>query len=82
LLLIFYFVLDLYVDHTRTVCQQKKMEKQVYSNAGNGDFRLFDDLRCVIQQANNCLLLRQFEDCLDICEKNITIARNYTENER
>jgi len=45
-------------------------------------FQLSDDVHCVIQQANNCLLLRQFEDCLDICQKNITIARNYTENER
>jgi len=44
--------------------------------------QLFDDLHCVIQQANNCLLLRQFEDCLAICQKNITIAKNYTENER
>lgn len=52
------------------------------SNSDVVDFRLLDDLHCVIQQANNCLLLRHFEDCLDICQKNITIARNFTENER
>jgi len=51
-------------------------------NCDSVDFRLFDDLHCIIQQANNCLLLRQFEDSLDICQKNIAIARNYTENDR
>jgi len=52
------------------------------SNSDSVDLRLFDDLHCIIQQANNCLLLRHFEDCLDICQKNIAIARNYTENYR
>ena len=46
------------------------------------DFRLVDEIHCKIQQANNCLLLRHFEDSLDICQKNIAIARNYTENDR
>jgi len=45
-------------------------------------FQLFDDLLCVMQEANNCLLLRKFEDCLYICQQNVAIARNYTENER
>jgi len=55
------------------------------NRSGNCDavgLQLADDLRCVIQQANNCLLLRRFEECLDLCQKNIDIARNYTENER
>ena len=52
------------------------------SNNDSVDFRLFEDLNCVIQQANDCLLLRKFEECLNICQKNITVARNYTENER
>jgi len=52
------------------------------SGTDSVDFRLFDELHCIIQQANNSLLLRHFEDTLDICHKNIAIARNYTENDR
>jgi len=52
------------------------------NNSDIVDCRLFDDLHCSIQQANNCLLLRHFEDCLDTCQKNIAIARNYTESDR
>ena len=51
-------------------------------NSDNVDFQLFDDLSRMIQHANNCLLLRHFDDSLDICHKNIAIARNYTENAR
>ena len=58
------------------------MCKKDESKSDTASFQLFDDLHCVIKQANNCLLLRQFEDCLDICQKNITVAKNYTENER
>ena len=57
-------------------------EKHDNSRSDIAGFQLFDDFRCVIQQANSCLLLRQFEDCLGLCQKNITFARNYTENER
>ena len=46
------------------------------------DFQLFDNIYSIIHQANSCLLLRQFEECLDICQKYIAIAGNYTENER
>jgi len=63
------------------VCEQDESK----SDGGQSDtviLKLFDDLHCAIEQANNCLLLRQFEECLDICQKNITITRNYTENER
>jgi len=61
---------------------EKFDEQRSDSNSDSFDFRLVDDLHSVIQQANNCLLLRHFDDCLNICQKYITIAKNYTENER
>jgi hypothetical protein len=40
------------------------------------------DFRDVIDRANDCLLFRRFEECLDVCRHNIEVAKNYIEDER
>ena len=77
---------DVYVLFSKLLCRYPAMERFLHKDrvcdCDSVDFQLFLDVPAVIQQANDCLLLRNFEDCLNICKKYIAIAKNYTENER